>query len=520
MRRALALSLTVSAVAACGLNQEGVPPPRDRIAYPSGALLDENGRWLFVANSNSDLRYNNGTLVSVDLEKARSDREDRSWKLCPTPDQPFVYGAADEDQCCWDRLDHDILDCDETRYIAADRTIEIGSFAAGMAFQRRDAVLPRCVGKDEDPPNRHACVTMCDDSSEVGVVDGGPAEAGVEQDASSSEAGPAAPPDQVASGRLFVGVRGNSSLTYLELAEEDGKPRFSCGAATLDAKDCAISQVKPEPMPARVPDEPYALYLDPAQDLLFVGHLRGDVAHPDTGGVSLFDVGRRSPTDPPTFLNPSGSLFAADGSGQFGVTSLTRGLDGQLYATSRYVPQAVRVAPTLVPPNRGCLDPEPNDRIFAVSAGSAFVSPLGGSELRGLAFATQTRAFALQRVPPALIGFDVTGGPLGNVPTEILETCQAPTFLDKQGAKDDLRLYVTCFEAGQVYVFDPHVPRLVAVVEVGRGPAGLLFSKRGRARAYVIGFGANNVSVVDLEPGSPTQDHVIQRLGFPSVLPR
>jgi hypothetical protein len=38
--------------------------------------------------------------------------------------------------------------------------------------------------------------------------------------------------------------------------------------------------------------------------------------------------------------------------------------------------------------------------------------------------------------------------------------------------------------------------------------------------AYVVGFGDNNISVVDLDPTSPTEYHVIQRIGFPSTVPR
>ena len=38
--------------------------------------------------------------------------------------------------------------------------------------------------------------------------------------------------------------------------------------------------------------------------------------------------------------------------------------------------------------------------------------------------------------------------------------------------------------------------------------------------AYVLNFTQNNVVVVDLAPGSPTQYHVVQRLGFPTVTPR
>jgi len=41
-----------------------------------------------------------------------------------------------------------------------------------------------------------------------------------------------------------------------------------------------------------------------------------------------------------------------------------------------------------------------------------------------------------------------------------------------------------------------------------------------REVAYVVGFGDNNISVIDLRPGSTTEYHVVQRMGFPRVTPR
>ena len=178
----------------------------------------------------------------------------------------------------------------------------------------------------------------------------------------------------------------------------------------------------------------------------------------------------------------------------------------------------------------GCVNATnaPDTSFTVVPGGDSFVSPLVGVEIRGIQFPPdKSRAFVLQRVPPALIGFDIangSGGLFGNIPTDVIEMCQAPTFLQQYGEGLDTRLYVTCFESGQVYVVDPFVPRLTNVIEVGRGPAGLAFPKapnsKGEYLGYVVGFSANNISVVDLTPGSPTQFHVIQRLGFPSAVPR
>jgi hypothetical protein len=522
----LVFAALVAATSACGLNQEGVPPPRDRIVYPSSARLDPGGRWLYVANSNSDLRYNNGTLVAVDLDAVRDDHDatKHQWKVCPRADYVRGYdvaisdGVLDKDgigRCCWDYLDHSVLDCDERQYVHAESTIEIGSFAAGMEFQPTAA--EPCTRAPAT--TRHGCSNLCPPD------DGGQDAAAAQNDSgvdTSADGGvEVAPP--VTEGRIFLGVRGNSSITYIDTElGPAGAPRLSCGAATKDSKDCSIAHtVEKSNVPTlSVPDEPYALYLDHDQDLLYVGHLRGDTAHADTGGVSLFDVAHPKER-PPAFLRASGSLFPSDPNGFFGITSLKSNVPygHQLYATSRYIPLAVGLSASV---DAADLCTQDSTTIFVSGSSLPFPSPLAGAELRGLEFVSSTRAFALQRIPPALIGFDVTGGVPGNVATDIVETCAAPTFLQSFGEGAAKRLFVTCFEAGQIYVVDPSLPGVVALIDAGRGPAGLVFPTPTAmpARAYVVGFGHNNVSVIDLEPGSSTQYHVIHKLGFPSVLPR
>src|SRR6185369_16620126 len=156
-----------------------------------------------------------------------------------------------------------------------------------------------------------------------------------------------------------------------------------------------------------------------------------------------------------------------------------------------------------------------------------------GTETRGIRFVPnadrtnpdQERVFVLQRSPPALVTFNRIGG--FNVPADVIEMCSSPITMDMyppidpdHPTDDPVRLYVTCFESGQVYVVDPYSTQVVAIIEAGRGPSGLAFAKSGDGRlfAYVVGFGANNVSVVDLNPGV-TQYHVVQRIGFPTAVP-
>ena len=55
----------------------------------------------------------------------------------------------------------------------------------------------------------------------------------------------------------------------------------------------------------------------------------------------------------------------------------------------------------------------------------------------------------------------------------------------------------------------------MAIIETGNGPTDLTFSPTDPNVAFVASYADNNVSVIDIEPGSPTRYMVVQRLGFP-----
>ena len=533
--RALALSLGgLCAAAACSLNQEGVDPPNDTFFYPSTAVADPTLKWLYVANSNADLRYNDGTLVAVDLVSAYNDRANgggvvpspikpvlsasgptQTWGLCPQEDYVNPLSRSDPPICCWDLLDASILNCDERRYVQSPSTVRTGSFAAGMVWQ------DYCP----DPCNPTTCV----------------------------------PPAGLA-GRIFMGVRGDTSLTWADVTSDP--PSFLCGqTSNASLAECqgdahriltATGQVLTTEMndnsaPAvNLPDEPYALQIDPDHGVLYVGHLAGSTATVDTGGISLFDVsqtGSGTPRDP-VFVAPFPSPFAANSAGAFGITDLHPhpplgqpiGAANVMFASSRYIPlvSSIGTFGTLPPDPLGC--PISNTDVVVEPAGDSLNPGLVGSEMRGVAFIDPpppptasnvtpqpaSRVYALERVPPDLVGFDIATNGAGvttAIPTDFSETCSSPTFLYEHDSGQGLRLYVNCFDTGEIYVFDPAVPTLITTLQIGRGPAGLVFDDL-RKQAYVIGFSDNNLSVVDLAPGSQTQYHVIQRLGFPTVTPR
>src|SRR5579871_326605 len=540
--------LAALGAAACSLSQNGVDPPADTFFYPTSALMspqDAAGSWLYVANSNADLRFNDGTLLMLNvgdqqlpdaanlttggvLYGAAADRADTSWSACPQADYVNPLPRSDAPICCRDLLDTNIINCDERRYTTPDATVLIGSFAAQMIWQSY------C----DDP-----CITAQDPNAKCSAA--------------------------ADAGRILIGVRGDTSLSYVDVVQPTTAasptinsaphPAFHCtqGSETLAASltecDQKITDVASnlnafagnnDAPQVPLPDEPYALTLDVPRGYLYVGHLVGSTSVQDTGGVSLFDASGTGFTATgfppgPRFIAPFSPPFAANGAGQFGITDLhlhaplgqSRMSGTEIYASSRYIP----LVSSMVSVGASVCSGDLNDDVLLPS-GDTLNSGLTGSEMRGVEFMDPPlgsydfakRVYALQRIPPSLVGFDITQDNAGAtipIPTSSVETCSSPTFLyqyptvDGATADNPSRLFVNCFDTGEVYVFDPDGPTLVTTLQVGRGPAGLVFDGT-RPVAYALDFTTSNISVIDLAPGSATQYHVVQRLGFPTVTPR
>jgi len=101
--RALAVAAATT-IAACGFGESGIAPPIDRFFFPASIAVDPTGDWLYVVNSNSDLRYNAGTVVAVDLRLAREDRARADWGPCPT--SAYVPPLSGPSRlCCQDFID-------------------------------------------------------------------------------------------------------------------------------------------------------------------------------------------------------------------------------------------------------------------------------------------------------------------------------------------------------------------------------------------------------------------------------
>ncbi len=110
-------TLTV-ALGACPENDGTLAPP-DQFFFPVAAVIGGGGNTLYVVNSDFDLRYNGGTVLSIDLDLVRRRvREGNGGHCIPDADQP---GA--------------VL-CAAGYFVRTAATRRVSAFAVDMAYAR------------------------------------------------------------------------------------------------------------------------------------------------------------------------------------------------------------------------------------------------------------------------------------------------------------------------------------------------------------------------------------------------
>lgn len=118
----LALAGLCAALGACPENA-GVPPPTNAFFYPVAAVASADGAWLYVVNSDFDLRYNGGTVVAVDLAAVR----DVATRRVPSAGCRVDESAEGVS---------DALRCEASRFIRASATRRVNPFAVDAALAR------------------------------------------------------------------------------------------------------------------------------------------------------------------------------------------------------------------------------------------------------------------------------------------------------------------------------------------------------------------------------------------------
>jgi DNA-binding beta-propeller fold protein YncE len=489
----------LAAAGGCNFGQSGIEPPPNRVFLPAGIVADRDEKLLYVVNSNSDLRYNAGTLAVVDLNRANAvlaQAQVSPFPICAKTRFSRTEAVTD-DYCCRDLTDSNLLNCNEPQFIQADATIALGSFGSAVQLQRFNRVA-------NDP------------TSEVVR-------------------------------RLFVAVRAEPSITYADVTVQGGQAAIRCtgprqgGSPQPPGAYCDDNWRIRRPAGVTagalvLPEEPHALHLDDSFKILYAGHLtviaNGQV---QGGGVSTVDVCDPQSESSVRFAGLARTTFLPASLSQ-AVAALSQSAPADpatpasptVYATARYS-AAISGMVLRDPSQAGCTGRE---RDLTMVTAEAFYSPAflpRGADIRGILFSADgSRAYVLHRNdadsaanPPAIAVLDRTpldDGTVSNTPLAVLEVCNGPTAMQMyptgQGERRG-RIYVTCYDDGQILVVDPDTLTIAAVIDAGAGPTSLVFSQVDPGFAYVASYVNSHLSVIDLRPGSPTENHVILRIGLP-----
>lgn len=512
------VGLMLAAVVGCDVSDDGRPPPDDSLFFPTGVVADPSGNLLYVTNGNTDLRFNGGSLVAIDFAAALAAHRDGK---CTARDPV----ATNTPVCLESRPPGGL------GLVLADRTVRIGSFAGQPAMQRffvarrdmsgqplgrRRSCTPDMSGMGCD------CTAAIDDPDCVPMLD----------------------EDRTQGVRLLIPVRGEPSLTWVNV---DASGHFVCGQGQSPVPACdgnhRITSF-PNDDENLLPPEPFGVAVHEGLGVAVMAHLA-------FGTISLFDVGD-APTSLPRLAYTNAETFAPTSSGARGVYGLAfRPFEGSavpagnacapqprcsladfswLYASSRF---SARTGLLLVRGAEECRPALAGDTCAAAGRNLSLVRGpdvrietilADGADLRDVKFSADGKhAYVLSRRPPSLLDIDTSpGGPTAaeprNVVRQIIEVCADPSLLTVREEPGPTRIYVTCFAAGQVYVVDPNLGDVVDVVDVGRGPNGFTLVPGRPLRGVVANFAENNLSVIDLEPGSPTENVVLFKIGYPRLI--
>jgi DNA-binding beta-propeller fold protein YncE len=450
-----------AALVACTASAEDVRPPSDQLFFPSGLVVSPDQRFLFVANANSELRYDSGSISVIRLEDVQAAIN--SWTPLPTrmpPADPVVPDGCTRD------VDHrETVFCDATRFIDGSAGVRIGNFATDIALQ------------DFSPTENPAKL------------------------------------------RVIVPTRGDPSIAWADFVDE----KLTCidGAAepyALCDDAHRLTTVRNDPNMSSIPNEPFGVFADSANGFAMV-------THQSSGAVTLVDSRPDQAAqivDIKAGLFASDSIGVRAATGIAGRTPGT--VDNIVYVGSRTDDriQTLTVGRVSTKPNNPQEDLVP---AYLLTGNFFFLNAVGGpvtggsSDTRSLQFSpTGNRLYVVNRNPPTLQIYDTSPSPTGvprNVAAGASDICRQASTVAVFGAGDAERAYVTCFQDGQLYIVDPRGQSQVEdIITVGRGPYGVAaVTAPDRAQLFISNFLENTLAVVDVRPDSPTRNRVVLRIG-------
>jgi len=305
--------------------------------------------------------------------------------------------------------------------------------------------------------------------------------------------------------RLIVPVRGDPSVTWIDW--DGASRRLRCSDAqgfTVCDELHRLVHLRGDKNLPNLPAEPFGVYVDSLAEFATVTHL-------SSGTVTLVDTPK---TEPPVLADSITGLFAPNGvnaTGTSAVAGRKPGPDNVVYVQSNTEDRVQLIS--VARPDVGFPFLIPTSYFFLESV----IGQGGSSDSRGIAFAPDgNRAFMINRRPPSLQVFDTSLGLQGTPRNLFLggtDICREASSVVAGDAGGGLRVFVSCFNDGEVYVIDPRAGAAVeAVATVGRGPFGLAISPT-RQLLFVTNFLGDSLAVIDLDPASETLYRVVLRIG-------
>jgi hypothetical protein len=479
---------TSLALIGCFGPSEGVEVPVDKIYFPVGVALDTSGEHLFVVSSDFDLQYNAGSIQSYRLAGVL----EHVPLPCNTDADCGEGGACDANLCS-----------------QSDR----GACGARGERPRSEQLLypTRCNAIDPEP---HIVSSV-----KVGAF--------------ATDALVLARPDaNGAPERLFVPVRGDSTLHWLDVTEGE----LECGQQNNSGACDDAHRVGDDPdaentRDLRLESEPYALAATRDGSALVV-------TNQTTGTASLFTN---------DWFAPPALKFAlasdAIPSRPVGVANLPRSaLSSDLtpdaflltFRNSAQV-RIVRFAPDASSPARP----------YLVDGGGVTIDANSvGSDSRGIAIDASRREAAEARCgddqecleQAALVPLDVyvaNRSPASLLVGRTRPPQEFPYFFQTvpltfgpsrvvvgkvrtAAGELETRVFVVCFDSRRIFVYDPERERIETEIATGRGPHAIAVDE-ARARLYVGHFTDSFLGIFSLDLGFPaTYGAMIGMLGTPT----
>lgn len=460
--------------------------------YPVGVAVSPGGHTLWVVNSDFDLQYNAGTVLALDLDRIRS--------MIP----PLWDPAAEGYPC------------------------------RNLPLNVATVIYPgKCGAIDlKNPPDGKGSLVAS--STEIGAF---ATDIMIQAPATPTAGDPIA--------RLFIPVRGDPSLTFIEVQDDrqatdisrvlrcgqtDGSPR--CSGGFRAGEDPGTNQ-----RGAVLPPEPFGVAATDRGDALVVTHQTTGtlslVTNPWAGTPTLqfvlggFPYGAVGIAALPTprFVTVKGFDYQPGFLATFRAApeiDLVRYYDDAAAAPAR--PFITRAATVGITVNSSGVD----SRGIAIDATARRDCEGGCSDdlecLRGCA-SVPAQVFIANRSPPSLIVGEARANvsdtysddsialfdsvPLQFGPSRV----NIGRVIDNDG-KYHPRAFVSCFDSRAVYIYDGANFRQDTSIRTGRGPHALAFDPK-EPFMYIVHFTDSYVGVVDLDRRHTTYGTIVASVGMP-----